>query len=151
MNLYSQYSAAAYCPFNTANTTTHQPILCPTGSCPLLSFLSHSPYVHGSFLNRDPSFGTAFLAISPHDKTLILSFCGSEFTAASTSAREEFPDYTLAVTGHSLGAAQTAFATAEFRANGTKGEEVWMFDYAQPHLGDLNLADVEVSIVGRGV
>jgi predicted lipase len=57
-------------------------------------------------------------------------------TSLVESTSKEYPDYSLVVTGHSLGAAQSGYAAAEFRANGTNAT---LYNYGGPHLGDATL------------
>ncbi|KAK5633629.1 hypothetical protein RRF57_009343 [Xylaria bambusicola] len=75
--------------------------------------------------------------------------CGSGFydswtdvrdqvVALIAAAQQEYPDYSLAITGHSLGATQAIFAAAELRTNGTAAT---LFTYGQPRVGDTALAE----------
>lgn len=57
-------------------------------------------------------------------------------------AQREYPDYSLVLTGHSLGAAQALLAAAEFRTNNTQAE---LFNYGQPHVGDETFAEYVTS------
>ncbi|KAI0531525.1 alpha/beta-hydrolase [Xylaria digitata] len=79
--------------------------------------------------------------------------CGSGFydswtdvrdqvVAMIAAAQQEYPDYSLAITGHSLGAAQAIFAAAELRTNGTAAT---LFTYGQPRVGDTALAEYVTS------
>lgn len=58
------------------------------------------------------------------------------------SARIAYPNYRLIITGHSLGATQSGYAAAEFRANGTKAT---LYNYGGPHIGDINFAEFVTS------
>jgi triacylglycerol lipase len=79
--------------------------------------------------------------------------CGSGFydswtdvrdqvVAMITAARQEYPGYSLALTGHSLGASQAMLAAAELRTNGTAAT---LFTYGQPRVGDTALAEYVTS------
>jgi hypothetical protein len=65
-------------------------------------------------------------------------------TSLVESTSKEYPDYSLVVTGHSLGAAQSGYAAAEFRTNGTNAT---LYNYGGPHLGDATFADF---VTGQG-
>ncbi|KAI3319762.1 alpha/beta-hydrolase [Xylariaceae sp. AK1471] len=54
------------------------------------------------------------------------------------AAQQEYPDYSLALTGHSLGGSQAVLAAAELRTNGTAAA---LFTYGQPRVGDTALAE----------
>lgn len=54
------------------------------------------------------------------------------------TASENYPDYTVITTGHSLGGAVAALLGAHLRNLGTK---VDIYSYGQPHVGDSDISD----------
>lgn len=88
--------------------------------------------------------GTGYLTTIPQFLTPCTSFCAecnchAGFYASWLEARDIvsaalaknialYPDYKVVVTGHSLGAAQAAYAAAEIRKNGTQATFVSTFD-----------------------
>ncbi|KUL88017.1 hypothetical protein ZTR_03992 [Talaromyces verruculosus] len=62
----------------------------------------------------------------------------SDVTSQIESALSAYPNYTLVATGHSLGGALAAIAATVFRAS---GYTVQLYNYGQPRIGNLALAD----------
>ncbi|KAI0449365.1 alpha/beta-hydrolase [Xylaria acuta] len=66
-----------------------------------------------------------------------------QVVAMVAAAQQEYPDYPLTVTGHSLGGAHAILAAAELRTNGTAAT---LFTYGQPRVGDTALAEYVTSL-----
>ncbi|PCH06628.1 Lipase, class 3 [Penicillium occitanis (nom. inval.)] len=166
LDLFAQYSAAAYCSANLETTGTA--LACNVGNCPA-----------GADESSSSSFGdaTGYVAVDESNEYIILSFRGSsnlenwianldiplidvssicsgctvhegfwdtwetvasDVTSQIESALSTYPNYTLVATGHSLGGALAAIAATVFRAS---GYTVQLYNYGQPRIGNLALAD----------
>ncbi|PYI01548.1 lipase 2 [Aspergillus sclerotiicarbonarius CBS 121057] len=174
IDLFAQYSAAAYCKSNIESTSTT--LTCSVGNCPLVEAAGATTLDEFDDTSEygDP---TGFIAIDPTNDYIVLSFRGSSdlenwiadldfgltsvsdicsgcemhkgfheawenisttITAKVEAAVTEYPDYTLAITGHSYGAALAAVAATVFR---NAGYTVELYNYGQPRIGNLALAE----------
>lgn len=73
------------------------------------------------------------------DNAFYLSYISvrTKASALLTNARALYPDYKVVITGHSLGAIQSALFAGELRANGTVADLV---NFGMPRTGDINFA-----------
>ncbi|OJJ35897.1 hypothetical protein ASPWEDRAFT_109605 [Aspergillus wentii DTO 134E9] len=68
-------------------------------------------------------------------------------TSIIESATAKYPNYELAFTGHSYGAALAAVAAVVFR---NSGYTVQLYNYGQPRIGNLALADYITNVTDKG-
>ncbi|RAL03111.1 lipase family protein [Aspergillus ibericus CBS 121593] len=174
IDLFAQYSAAAYCSSNIESTGTT--LTCSVGNCPLVE-AAGATTIDEFDETSDYGDPTGFIAIDPTNDYIVLSFRGSSdlsnwiadldfgltsvsdicsgcemhkgfleawenisttITSKVEAAVAEYPDYTLAITGHSYGAALAAVAATVFR---NAGYTVELYNYGQPRIGNLALAE----------
>ncbi|KAI4134208.1 MAG: hypothetical protein LQ347_001719 [Umbilicaria vellea] len=158
-NLYAGYAAAAYCADNNDSPGTQ--VTCPVGNCELVEAANATTI--SEFENTIKTDDTGFVAIDDQHKVIVLAFRGSRSTKnwlanfnwakKSTDlcdglvpkvleAVHMHPDYSLVVTGHSLGAAVATLAAANLRkldshlANVTE-----LYTFGSPRVGDETTAE----------
>lgn len=174
LDLFAQYSAAAYCSSNFGGSTGSS-ITCSVGNCPRVQTADTTILLEFDETNE---FGdaTGFIAVDHTNELIVLAFRGSSdlsnwiadldipltsvdfcsgcevhsgfwanwqtvqsmIESEIASALGIYPGYTLAVTGHSLGAALAALAATSLRI---AGYNVQLYDYGQPRVGNYALAE----------
>ncbi|OKL57345.1 hypothetical protein UA08_07645 [Talaromyces atroroseus] len=174
LDLFAQYSAAAYCSANLDSTGSA--LACSVGNCPLVE-AADTTILYDFDETNDYGDTAGYIAVDTTNGYIILTFRGSDslenwiadltfklidasdicsgcevhdgfwkswetvaddITSQIESAVETYPDYTLIATGHSLGAALAAIAATVLRLDGYTVE---LYNYGQPRIGNLALAD----------
>jgi len=98
-----------------------------------------SPLVSRGIKNNTASVHTGFLVSYNSVRAVVIRIVHSQLLA--------FPDYVVAVTGHSLGGALASIASLSIMSN-IPSATVRLFTYGQPRTGDAAYADLVEATVG---
>ncbi|KAL9619142.1 MAG: hypothetical protein Q9160_006231 [Pyrenula sp. 1 TL-2023] len=172
LNLFEQFSAAAYCPGN--NDSPNSKLTCAAGNCPLVEAADTETLAE--FQNSLVTDVTGYVAVDHTNSHVVVGFRGSSslrnyiadldfplvpadicagclvhdgfwnswleardgVMKAIMSIDDSYPDYSLVVTGHSLGAAIATIAAAQLR---NEGHPAALYTYGSPRVGQLTFAE----------